>query len=70
MIVRFCEFTGDDKHDFDEFGYKRRCEHIGFIPKTGQDICCLYKQPIGTSAEGWTTCCAQCTQPVQVKELP
>jgi len=65
--VRFCEFTGDGKHAFDEAGYKQRCEHIGLVPKTGQYVCMIYKQPIGTDAEGWLTCCKQCTQPIQVK---
>lgn len=67
MIIRFCEFTGDGKHDWDEDGFKKKCDYVGFIPKTGQDMCCLHKQPLG-GREGWRTCCESCTQPIQVKD--
>lgn len=58
---RFCEFTGDDKHDFDEVGYKNKCLHIGIM-----DNCLLHRKPLG-EYKGWRVCCAECTIPVQVK---
>ncbi len=58
--MRFCEFTGDDKHHWDEPGHKKLCEHAGF------EHCTLHKKPLGEH-EGWRVCCAECTQPVQTK---
>jgi hypothetical protein len=68
--VRFCEFTGDRDHDFDEVGYKKVCEHIGFVPaKADQSLCLKHNKSIQVSSEGWRVCCQECVTPVQaVKE--
>lgn len=60
--VKYCEFTGDDHHDWDEVGFKRKCEHIGIT-----DNCLLYKKPLG-ERDGWRVCCGECVNPIQVKE--
>ncbi len=66
-VIRFCEFTGDSKFAWDESGHKKKCGWIGIMDN------CLnpahYKRQLGHSAEGWRTCCRECTQPIQVKEL-
>ena len=61
--IRFCEFVGDDEHDWDEVGYKKRCEYAGF------EHCTLHRQPLGEH-EGWRVCCDACVTPVQIKEQP
>lgn len=62
QILRFCEFTGDGVHDWDEVGYKARCQFMGF------EHCTLHKKPLG-EYEGWRVCCAECTIPIQCKEV-
>jgi len=66
-IVKFCEFIGDSMHDFDEVGFKKYCEHIGFAPREGQLVCTKHSQPIQKNVEGWRLCCAECVAPVHVK---
>ncbi len=58
--IRFCEFTGDNKHDWDEADYKKLCQYAGF------EHCTLHKKWLG-EFEGWRVCCDECTIPVQVK---
>lgn len=60
--IRFCEFTGDDKYQWDEIGHKALCQHAGFR------YCQTYQKPLGTY-EGWRVCCSECTIPVQVKDV-
>lgn len=60
--VRFCEFTGDATHRWDEVGWKKKCKHLGIT-----DTCLLHQQPIG-ELDGWRVCCAACTKPIQTKE--
>jgi len=62
MQISFCEFTGDHDHDWDEVGHKKLCEFAGFRR------CLLHEQPL-TFHQGWKVCCAQCTAPVQTKEV-
>lgn len=59
--LRLCEFSGDDEHDHDEAGYKKRCKHVGF------SHCTLHKLPLTFTEDGWRVCVAPCTTPVQVK---
>lgn len=59
--ARYCEFIGDEKHDWDEAGYKKKCPHIGITDK-----CLLHNRPLG-EFEGWRVCCAECTTPAYVK---
>ena len=59
--IKFCEFTGDGKHYWNEVGYKNKCQYIGIM-----DNCLLHKKPLG-EFEGWRVCCDECTTPVQVK---
>ena len=61
-MIRFCEFTGDDTHFWDEVGAKKCCPYVGI-----SDICLLHKQPLETF-EGWRVCCEKCTTPVQIKD--
>lgn len=61
--IRFCEFTGDDKHVWDEVGHKRACPHIGIMGN-----CLRYHKPLGEH-EGWRVCVPECDIPVQVKEV-
>ena len=61
-MTRFCEFTGDGEHYWDEVGFKKLCEHRGFTH------CQLHKEPVGESEDGWRTCCSSCTTPVQIKD--
>ena len=62
--IRFCEFTGDGNHVWDEVDFKRKCRNIGIMHK-----CLLHKKPLG-EFEGWRVCCEECTTPVQVKAVP
>jgi hypothetical protein len=57
---RFCEFTGDVQHKWDEVGYKKKCEYISI-----NDSCLLYKKPLG-EFDGWRICCKECTKPIQI----
>ena len=57
-IVRYCEFTGDANHAWDEVGYKRTCEYAGFVK------CLRHAQPL-IIHRGWRVCCVQCTTPIQ-----
>jgi len=66
--MRFCEFTGDEAHDFDEVGFKKACEHIGVVGRTGENVCLKHNKPIETCSAGWRLCCDECTEPVQVKQ--
>lgn len=59
---RFCEFTGDDEHTFDEPGFKKLCEHAGFRR------CVLHNRPL-REWRGWRVCCQECTTPIQIKEV-
>lgn len=62
MLSRFCEFTGDEKHVWDEPGHKKLCQHAGF------ERCQLHGKPLG-ELFGRRVCCEECTAPIQVKEL-
>lgn len=62
-LIKFCEFTGDNEHGWDEVGFKQKCPHIGIMDK-----CLLHHKPLG-EFEGWRVCCEPCTQHVQVKEI-
>jgi len=64
--MKFCEFTGDELHDFDEVGYKKKCEHIGLIPNGGMYMCMKYRLPIRQNNEGWLRCCSICEHPIHV----
>ena len=66
--MRYCEFTGDGEHDFDEVGHKGACGYLGFIPASGQDMCMKHEKPIKRSLQGWRMCCDECDSPMQVKE--
>jgi hypothetical protein len=59
-MTYYCEFTGNTKHDWDEVGFKKRCEHIGIVN------CMLHNQPL-KQKDGWRVCCSECKTPVQVK---
>jgi len=59
--IRFCEFTGDKNHVWDEENYKNLCQYAGF------SYCTLHKKPLG-EYNGYRVCCKGCTTPVQVKE--
>ena len=61
-VHRFCEFTGDATSPWDG-PKKERCPHMGF------EHCVLHQKLLHESEDGWRLCCAQCTQPIQVKEL-
>ena len=63
-LMRFCEFTGDGEHDFDEVGFKKKCPHIGFTPRTGESLCLRHNKPIQESAGGWLLCCDECESPI------
>jgi hypothetical protein len=68
--VRYCEFTGDDNHAFDEFDFKKRCEHIGYTAQSQSGLCCMkHSQPIAEDGEGWVRCHASCKQPIQIKKV-
>ena len=59
--VRFCEFTGDESHSWDEVGWKKKCTHIGIT-----DRCLKHQQQLG-ELDGWRVCCEACTKPIQVR---
>ena len=59
--IRFCEFTGDGKHFWDEVGFKKKCGSISITDK-----CLKHHQPLG-EFEGWRVCCDACVDPVQIK---
>lgn len=61
--VKFCEFTGDTDHFWDEVGFKKICEYAGFAH------CVLHGLPLGESKDGWRTCCSECNNPVQIKTI-
>ena len=60
--VRFCEFTGDDAHEWDESGYKQLCPYAGFTH------CTLYHMPLFLH-EGWRACYEECRTPIQIKTI-
>jgi len=64
--VRFCEFTGDNIHEFDEVGYKNTCKNIGFRPLPVELLCLKYNQDIKENEEGWRMCCSECENPIQI----
>ena len=41
----------------------RRCEHKGFIPASGLDVCMLHDLPIYEDGDGWMQCCSECVTP-------
>jgi hypothetical protein len=68
--VRYCEFTGDDKHSFDEFDHKKRCEHIGYRNGSPSGLHCMkYQQDLVEDGEGWVRSRPSCEQPVQIKKV-
>ena len=62
MVIRFCEFTGDGEHQWDEVGFKKSCGYLGF------NRCTRYNVPL-IMYDGWRVCCAECNIPVQIKEI-
>lgn len=68
--VRYCEFTGDDKHSFDEWGHKKRCGHIGYRNSSPSGLWCMkYEQNLTEDGEGWVRCHSSCEQPIQIKKV-
>ena len=65
QVVRFCEFTGDAEHPWDEAGHKRACPHISVMNN------CLKHghKHLLVLEDGWRRCLPECQTPVQVKEL-
>lgn len=61
--IRLCEFSGDEHHDHDEAGYKKLCSYAGF------HHCTLHNEPLTFTEDGWRVCVAQCTKPIQVKDV-
>jgi hypothetical protein len=67
VTVCFCEFTGDDTHDFDEVGFKKSCEHLGFVPEDADKSLCLkHNKSVWKNVGGWRLCCDECEKPIQV----
>ena len=40
-------------------GYTR-CKHVGFVPATGQDVCCKFAEEVSVTYEGWIARCPSC----------
>lgn len=62
-LIPMCEFTGDENHAWNEDGYKKKCEHLGFAR------CNKYDAVIVETYDGWRKCCDQCEQPVYLRPI-
>jgi len=60
--MKYCEVVGRYLPDNYPEDKPTKCEHIGFIPKTGKNVCCKYGGEI-KEADGYRVCSPLCKEP-------